>query len=107
MRNITLQSLELKNFKGIKDLAINFGQVTNISGENATGKTTIFDAFTWLLFDKDSQDGTAFEVKTLDSNNEALHGLDHTVTGTLDIDGRPWTLRKTHRKKGTRKRGDT
>jgi Predicted ATP-dependent endonuclease of the OLD family len=51
-REIALKNLKLKNFKGIKDLNIGFSKETNIFGENASGKTTIFDAFTWLLFDK-------------------------------------------------------
>jgi exonuclease SbcC len=66
---IFLQSLSLLNFKGIRDLAITFDHITNIKGENATGKTSIFDAFTWLLFGKDSTDRKDFEIKTLDNNN--------------------------------------
>lgn len=106
MRNISINRLELRNFKGIKSLDIDFDQVTNIRGENATGKTTIFDAFTWLLFDKDSKDRTTFEIKTLDEKNEPLHGLDHSVTGVLDIDGKVWTLKKTYKEKWTKRRGD-
>lgn len=106
MKEIIINRLELRNFKGIRSLDIDFSKVTNIRGENATGKTTIFDAFTWLLFDKDSKDRTAFEIKTLDENNEPLHGLDHTVTGHLQIDGKNWTLRKTYKEKWTKRRGD-
>ena len=106
MRNITLKRLELRHFKGIKNLDIDLDQITNIRGENATGKTTIFDAFTWLLFDKDSKDRTAFDIKTLDEKNEPLHGLDHSVTGVLDIDGKIWTLKKTYKEKWTKRRGD-
>lgn len=106
MRDIMLNRLELRNFKGIRSLDMDFSKVTNIRGENGTGKTTIFDAFMWLLFDKDSKDRTAFEIKTLDENNEPLHGLDHTVTGHLQIDGKNWTLRKTYKEKWTKRRGD-
>ena len=106
MRNITLKRLDLRNFKGIRNMDIDFNQVTNIRGENATGKTTIFDALTWLLFDKDSKDRTTFDIKTLDENNEPLHGLDHSVTGVLDIDGKVWTLKKTYKEKWTKRRGD-
>jgi len=106
MRNITLTRLELRNFKGIKELDIDFKMVTDIRGENATGKTTIFDAFTWLLFDKDSHDRTAFDIKTLDENNEPLHGLDHSVKGFIVIDGKQWRLSKTYKEKWTKRRGD-
>ena len=44
--NIRLDTLKIQNFKGIKDLYIDFGgEDTNIFGENATGKTTVYDAF--------------------------------------------------------------
>lgn len=75
---IKLLKLSLKNFKGIKELVINFaGRNTNIYGKNATGKTTIFDAFKWLFFDKDSNDKKDFNIKTLDKDNNPIHFLEH------------------------------
>jgi DNA repair exonuclease SbcCD ATPase subunit len=105
-KDIILKSLVLKNFKGIKDLLIDMHRVTNIYGDNGTGKTTVFDAFMWLLFDKDSQDRTTFEIKTLDSNNQVLHGLDHQVTGVLSVDGRDIALTKIYKEKWTKRRGE-
>ena len=102
---ITLERLTLKNFKGVRDLSITFGNETFVYGDNATGKTTIFDAFLWLLFDKDSQNKKDFEIKTLDANGKVLPGLDHEVEGTLTINGRPLTLRKVYSEKWTKKRG--
>jgi len=106
MKHIELKSLKLKNFKGIKDLKIDFSRVTNIYGENATGKTTIADSFMWLLFDKDSKDRSTFDIKTLDSNNQPIHGLEHEVTGTLNIDGKDIELSKIYKEKRTKKRGE-
>ncbi|NHL36665.1 DUF2813 domain-containing protein [Clostridium botulinum] len=105
-KQIILNSLKLKNFKGIKDLTIDFSSITNIFGENATGKTTINDAFTWLLFDKDSKDRTSFEIKTLDINNNVIHGLEHEVTGVLNVDGKSITLSKIYKEKWTKRRGE-
>jgi len=105
-KEIILKKLSLKNFKGIKDLHIDFSKVTNIFGDNATGKTTTFDAFTWLLFDKDSKDRTTFDIKTLDSNNNVLHGLEHGVTGILNVDGKDVTFSKIYKEKWTKKRGE-
>ncbi|MFV3013605.1 DUF2813 domain-containing protein [Clostridium botulinum] len=105
-KQIILNSLKLKNFKGIKDLTIYFSNITNIFGENATGKTTINDAFTWLLFDKDSKDRTSFEIKTLDSNNNVIHGLEHEVTGVLNVDGKSITLSKIYKEKWTKRRSE-
>jgi DNA repair exonuclease SbcCD ATPase subunit len=105
-KQIILKALSLKNFKGIKELTVKIGPITDIYGDNGTGKTTIFDAFTWLLFDKDSHDRKNFDIKTLNSSNEVLHGLEHGVTARLVVDGREITLEKVHREKWTKRKGE-
>ena len=105
---IKIFSLKLKNFKGIKDLIIDFNcQNTNIYGANATGKTTIFDAFKWLFFDKDSNDRKDFNIKTLDSNNKPIHFLEHEVEAILVIDGIDMTFKKVFQEKWVKKRGQS
>lgn len=103
---IKIYNLKLKNFKGIKDLEIVFdGKDTNIYGRNATGKTTIFDAFKWLFFDKDSNDRKDFNIKTLDENNNPIHYLEHEVEATLIIDGQDMNFKKMLKEKWIKKRG--
>ncbi len=104
---ISLESLHLQNFKGEKDLTLTpQGRPLNIFGDNATGKTTVYDAFLWLLFDKDSTNRKTFNIKTLDKSGEAIHGLEHTVEAVLSVDGRPLALKKTLTEKWTKKRGE-
>ena len=106
MKEIRLMQLKLKNFKGIKDLTIDFkGKSTNIFGANATGKTTVFDAFKWVLFDKDSTDRKNFSIKTLDSNNNQIHFLEHEVELTLKVNGIDTIFRKMLKEKWVKKRG--
>lgn len=105
---IKIFSLKLKNFKGIKELTIDFNcQNTNIYGANATGKTTIFDAFKWLFFDKDSSDRKDFNIKTLDNNNNPIHFLEHEVEAILVIDGVDMTFKKVLQEKWVKKRGES
>lgn len=105
---IKIFSLKLKNFKGIKELKIDFNcQNTNIYGANATGKTTIFDAFKWLFFDKDSSDRKDFNIKTLDNNNNPIHFLEHEVEAILVIDGVDMTFKKVLQEKWAKKRGES
>lgn len=106
MNSIFLKKLNIVNFKGIKDLNIDFAKVTNVKGENALGKTSLFDAFTWLMFDKDSKNRTTFNIKPLDENNCTIRGLNPTVTGVLDINGLEIKLTKTYKEKWTKKRGE-
>lgn len=102
---IELIQMTLKNFKGIKDLTIDFNKTTYIYGENATGKTTIFDAFCWLLFGKDSKGRTNFEVQPLDENNNVIHGLDTNVTALLNIDDNNKEFSRTLTEKWVKQRG--
>lgn len=101
-----LEKLKIRNFKGIREQDIDFHPIaTTICGENGTGKTTVVDAFTWLLFEKDSKGRAQFEIKTLE-DGEQIHGLDHTVEGHFKIDGRPLKLKKTYKEVWTKKRGE-
>ena len=96
----------LQNFKGIKSLEINAdGENLKIYGDNATGKTTVFDAFTWLLFGKDSLGRSDFGIKTQDENGKVIHNLEHSVECELAIDNSILTLKKVYAEKWTKKRG--
>ena len=99
--------LTLRNFKGIREFTLEArGEDTNIYGNNATGKTTLADAFMWLLFDKDSANRKDFEIKTLGPDGESEHGLEHVVEAELELsDGRRMTLKKVYAEKWTKKRG--
>src|SRR5699024_10592144 len=105
MKTIKLLNLKLTNFKGIKSFELNAnGEDMKVFGENATGKTTIFDAFVWLLFGKDSQNSTQFEIKTL-RDGKPIHKLNHEVEATLLVNGQELTLKKVYKEKWTKKRG--
>ena len=103
-----LLSLTLHNFKGISDFTLDpQGRDVSVYGDNGTGKTSLFDAFTWLLFDKDSADKKDFSIKTLDAENNPIPGLDHEVEGVLDLGGKKITLKKSYKEVWTKKRGST
>ena len=76
-----------------------------IRGDNATGKTTVFDSVCWLLFGKDSLDRADFEIKTLDGG-EPIHKVNHEVTGTFTLDeGGTVELKRVYREKYSSPRG--
>lgn len=102
---IQLKKLILKDFKGIKNLEIDFTEKTNISGDNATGKTTVFDAYSWLLWGKDSLNRKDYEIKPYDVNNEVVHNLESGVTGVFDIDGKEIKFERIYKEVWSKKRG--
>lgn len=100
-----LTKLELLNFKGLKSFTLDLNGDVVIRGDNATGKTTVFDGLCWLLFGKDSLDRADFEIKTLDGG-EPIHKINHEVTGTFTLDeGGAIELKRIYREKYSSPRG--
>ena len=95
---IKLNKLVIRNFKGFKDYTFEpAGQSVNVQGDNGTGKTSLYDAFLWALFGKNSADqsDTKFDWKPLDENNQPIHHLETSVEVFLDIDGSEKVLKRT------------
>lgn len=108
--DIFIKSMHLVNFKGIRDMKMDFKQGDNlVCGDNGTGKTTLFDAFTWLLFGKDSTDRSDgnFNLKTLDRNGLPILRLEHSVTGVLSVDGRDMKLERRYQEVWEKPNGTT
>ena len=95
MQVISIKTITLENFKGIRSLTIDFnGRNADISGRNATGKTTIFDAISWLLFGKDSEDRKVFDIKTYDGDGNIIPNIPHYVEAVICANDVEHTLRR-------------
>ena len=107
MKQVKLNSLHLINFRGAKDRKITFREKeTFIKGDNATGKSTIYDAFLWLLFGKDAQDRKDYEIKHIE-NGRTLEKTDAVVIGELSVDGETVTLKRVFAEDWVKPRGAT
>lgn len=111
MTEIKIKRLDLENFKCHRNLTLTFnGGNASIYGDNASGKTSIYDALTWLLFGKDSQGNGEknIEIKPLDANGEVKdHDALTAVEAVLDVNGEEVTLRRTYKEVWTTKRGSS
>lgn len=111
--DIRINTLTLHNFKGVLgERTYTFdGRNVRIEGDNGTGKSTVFDAFTWLLFGKDHQgrDWTNFNIKPIDpATKETIHHLDsHWVEGKLTVGGVAKTLRRVVTEEWVKPKGET
>ena len=98
--------MSLLNFKGVRELTVDFDEhETNIFGANHTGKTTLFDAFVWLLFDKDSQDRQNFGIRTYDEDNNIIPKLPHEVSACIEVNGVGINLKRCFVENWVKKRG--
>lgn len=112
MKKIILKSLALVNFKGVRDFSIAFNDgITTVCGDNGTGKTTLYDAYLWLLFGKDStgrSDGAnGFNVKTTGEDGKPIYRLEHSVTAVLEVDGKEIKLQRSLVEKWQKVNGTT
>lgn len=103
-----LISLTLENFKGHEHLTVRFdGRNTNIYGENGTGKSSIYDGLTWLLFGKDSRGVKSFDIKPQDENGDVKdHAAISSVEAVLLVDGAERKLKRTYYEVWSTKRGN-
>ena len=98
--------MHLVNFKGAADVTIDFKDgMTSIYGMNGTGKTTVFDAFTWLLFGKDSKDRKKFDLKTYDSKGKIIPQIPHEVSAILILNGQEINLCRRFTEKWVKPKG--
>ena len=103
-----IKSLRLENFQGIAHAELYFdGFSASIYGDNATGKTTVFNAVTWLLFDKASTGAKNFTPKTKGPSGD-LHNLDHSAEAAFIMpSGEIATFKKVYHEVWTKKRGSS
>ena len=101
---IELKSLDVVHFKCFPKLHLDFHEgVNSLFGANAAGKTSVYDALTWLLFDKDSAGHSRPAIKP----TGAPAGTMPEVTAILEVDGEPIKLRKVLREKWEKPRGSS
>lgn len=105
---ITIKEMIVRNFKGISNFElVAKGNNLDVRGDNGTGKTSLYDAFLWCLFGKNSQDqsDTKFDWKPLDQDGNERHRLETFVNVEFDIDGVAKVFSRTITEKWTKKRG--
>jgi len=103
VKQVRFAKLEIHNFKGTKELVVNFSDDMTIGGANRTGKSTFFDAITWCLFGKNSQDKQDFNIKN--TTDTSLNRADHSVELTMSIDGEETIAKRVYRENWTKIKG--
>ena len=106
MRQVRIKHLDIENFKGIRQFSVDFGDTTSIVGANGTGKTSLHDAYLWLLVGTDSANRASFAVQPLDDKGGTIDHLTTVVTGTFVFDdGTEKVLKKSLSQTWVRRRG--
>lgn len=111
MKNIKIKRLSLENFKCHRHLELDFnGRNADILGDNATGKTSIYDSLMWLLFSRDSRGNGEknIEIKPLNADGDVKdHDAITEVEAVLLVNGEEISLRRTLQEVWTTRRGSS
>lgn len=109
MKEIIIERMTLTNFRGVKSLSLDFDKdLTEIGGANATGKSTLLNAYLWCLWGVDQEGRKDFNVKPLDREGKSEDKVDVVVELTLrGVEAKPVTLRRTLRENWVKPSGET
>lgn len=101
-----LLRLKLENFKCHRDFELRVdAQDLTVYGRNFLGKSTLGDSLFWLLFGKNQDQRSGFEVRPLDPETlQPVPGLETTVEGEFEVGGKTLTLTRTYREVWTKTR---
>lgn len=104
MKTITLKKLTLQDWRA-QNKVVEFTDNTEIRGYNKSGKSSVYNAFLWLLTGCDDMDRNNYNL--FDNTIEQTHDTSKvaSVEGTFEIDGVEYTLKRTAEIGWTRKKG--
>lgn len=101
-----IKRIKVRDFKGLHSLDMQLDcEDAFIFGRNASGKTTVADAVSWLLFNKDSAGRATFEIKPIGKVGTAIAPVECEVEATFVNGDTEVTLKKIYKEKFTKKRG--
>ena len=106
MKEVFLRKMTIENFKGISHFEVDIDcLLTQIRGNNGTGKTSVYDAYLWLLTGKDSKGSESFKVQPVDQHNETIPKLTTTVCCKFSVDDTEIVLKRSLSQKWSKPKG--
>ena len=109
MKEIVLKAVHGENFKTFKDIDLSFEKKSKVYAKNYTGKSSIADLVSWVLFGKSSTgnvEGKNFHPRRYDKNGINIDHVDVIGEIVLCIDGTDTTIRKVQKQNWVRHKGD-
>jgi chromosome segregation ATPase len=106
---LKLSSLHLRHFKSFSDYTFSpQGKSVSVFAGNGLGKTSLMDAWLYLLFSKDSQNRADFEILPLDQDGQRLKDVTEAeIEGEITVDDKRITLKRVYTEKWTKRRNAT
>lgn len=94
---IELKKLRIENFMIYGSAEFDFADRTNISAKNGKGKSSIANAYMWLLFNCDTELHDNPPIRRV-IDGKSVDDMDVAVTAVLDIDGVETIVKKVQKR---------
>jgi len=109
MKKIELKSMKIANFKGIQNLEVEFGHKVSVTGQNGSGKSSLYGAYLWCLFQKNPIGGEVrnTDVQRLTADNEIIHNVDTIVELVFMVDEKEVRVKRVMKENWQVHRGQT
>lgn len=95
---IGLKKLVMENFMCYAHKEVVFGDNAKIAASNGKGKSSIVNAYMWLLFNCDYQLADNPSVRRM-VDGKTIDDTDVSVTAVFDVDGKEVVMRKSQKRK--------
>ena len=104
MKQVTIKKIMLENWRA-QNRVVEFGQTNEIRGRNKEGKSSIMNAFLWLVTGYDEMDRLNYQIFDNTVEQTYDNAKPASVEAVLDIDGYEYTFKKTAKQGWSRPRG--
>ena len=106
MKELTLKKLTIENWRA-QSKVIEFGNITEITGRNKEGKSTVMNAFLWLMTGYDEYDRSNYQLfdNTVEQTYE--NAVPASVEAVLEVNRNEYTFKKTAKQGWSRARGNS
>lgn len=102
-KEVKIKSISLRNFRGVQKFDLtDISDVLNIYGRNGSGKTTIYDAWLWLLFGKDHEGRADHELKPKGTSRVNVE-----VEAEILVNGNQTRLKRVYREDWVKPRSES
>lgn len=105
MKKVRIKKLTLENWRA-QNRTIDFSDRTILRGANGAGKSTVADAFFWLLTGFDSMNRANYDLYDNTKEFTYENALPAIVEAEIDIDNISYTFKRSAKQKWTRQRGE-
>lgn len=106
MKKLILKKLTIENWRA-QNKVIEFGNITEIRGRNREGKSSVMNAFLWLITGYDEFDRMNYQLFDNTVEQTYDNAIPASVEAVFDINGNEYIFKKTAKQGWSRARGSS